>query len=315
VAVVPSLNGTIQIASTVIVVGCVSAYAADGTQFAFTARPADGSTGPDVYVWNTLDSLARPVTSDHDSLFASWVGTKLLLSRVVGGLPTTTLLDPATGVETPVPAGNAWRPATDPVAATAVWWDGTVARSSDGYGWVPGSGRLVLGAWPGGAAGQTVTSAPTDVAPTPTDAPTSSDAASPTDVPTATPTATSAQVASSAPTGSFGLEILASGALRDWQVRWDETGTALAVWVATGTAGMPGSLSLYAVNPVTGEANLASPLLNGAAAYEGFTLSGGRLTWSAPTSGGSSAVEVLAYAGSTIGQLELPFSPGTTLVR
>ena len=177
----------------------------------------------------------------------------------------------------------------------------------------------MLGAWPGGAAGQTATPAPTAVAPTPTDAPASSDAASPTDVPTdtsaAAPTTTPVQVASSAPTGSFGLEILASGALRDWQVRWDETGTALAVWVATGTAGMPGSLSLYAVNPVTGEANLASPLLNGAAAYEGFTLSGGRLTWSAPTSSGSSAVEVLAYAGSTIGQLELPFSPGTTLVR
>ena len=33
----------------------------------------------------------------------------------------------------------------------AVWWDGTVKLAADGVTWVPGKGRLVLGAWPDGA--------------------------------------------------------------------------------------------------------------------------------------------------------------------
>ena len=35
---------------------------ADGPRFAFTARPADGSGGPDVYVWRTDDPLAHAIT-------------------------------------------------------------------------------------------------------------------------------------------------------------------------------------------------------------------------------------------------------------
>ena len=37
-----------------------------------TARPADGSTGPDIYVWRVGDPEAHPVTTDHRSELGSW---------------------------------------------------------------------------------------------------------------------------------------------------------------------------------------------------------------------------------------------------
>ena len=67
VEVTPTTDGAIEIASDVVVVGSVAAYNDDGSRFAFTARPADGSAGPDVYVWNPSDARARAVTDDHAS--------------------------------------------------------------------------------------------------------------------------------------------------------------------------------------------------------------------------------------------------------
>lgn len=298
VSVTPQPDGTIQIAHDVIVVGSISAYSSDGTRFAFTARPADGSTGPDIYVWNTAESQARPVTSDHASLFAAWVHNSLLVSRVVNGTATTTLLDPTTGVAEPIAAGTAWRPAPGPGDSTAVWWDGTITRSEDGFGWVPGSGRLVLGSWPSGAAAlQPATASPADT-------PTPDPAASPAETPTPSPAAR-----------AFELQTLAQGPLREWQVRWDPSGATMAVWVATGAAGAPGLLSLYAIDPATGAANLATPLLSNAPAYGGFSLLAGRLTWSVPTTTGASVLDVLAWSGTSIGQIELTVGQGTTLIR
>ena len=72
-------------------------YNADGTRFAFTARPADGSAGPDVYVWDTADAVARAVTTDHRSILAGWDGQDLLVSRVVDDRPATFAVDSQTG--------------------------------------------------------------------------------------------------------------------------------------------------------------------------------------------------------------------------
>ena len=46
--------------------------------------------------------------------------------------------------------GAMWRPTVGPGRRTAAWWDGTVRRADDGVTWVPGKGRLILGAWPDG---------------------------------------------------------------------------------------------------------------------------------------------------------------------
>lgn len=266
VEITPAPGGTLEIAHGVIVVGTVSGYSADGTRFAFSARPADGSTGPDVYVWQTGDTEARPVTSDHGSLFASWFGDRLLVSRVTDGVPVTTLIDPVTGVEEPVAADRMWMPTAGPAQLTGVWWDGTVQPSEDGYSWVPADGNLILGAWPDGSDAQ----------------------------------------------------VLTTGAVHDWQVRWDDTGTALALWVSDGATGQAGRLSLYLRDPQTGAMNLDRPLLAGVAAYEGFSLRAGRVAWSAPvgeTPGDETTIDVLAWSGDTIGHLALPTLRGATVVR
>ena len=269
VEVTPAPDGALEIASGVVVVGSASAYSADGTQFAFTARPADGSAGPDVYVWQTTDALARQVTLDHGSLLAGWLGDQLLVSRVVDGNPTTSIVDPVTGAEEAVPAERMWRPTVGPRQRTGVWWDGTVTSSEDGFSWIPVDGQLVLAGWPDGAASQ----------------------------------------------------VLTTGVVRDWQVRWDESGTAVALWVTDGETGDAGRLSLYQIDPSTGAVNLDKPLLAGAPAFEGFSLHHGRLAWTAPTPGASgddpedTTVEVLAWSGESVGHLAVHGKRGAIVVR
>ena len=216
IAVSPTTGGAIEIARGVIVVGTVEAYAPDGSMFAFTARPSDGSSGPDVYVWTVGDAGARAVTTDHASMFSGWLGGRLLVSRVVDGQPVTVVIDPATQVETAVGGGPTWRPVVGPGRRTAVWWNGTVKLAHDGVTPVPGTGSLVLGAWPAGS-------------------------------------------------GSGKPQVLQSGPLGDWDVHWDEGGTVVAVWTTSNEGDTAGSLSLFAIDPATGRADLDHPLLDAVA--------------------------------------------------
>jgi hypothetical protein len=147
VAVTPRPDGAIEIASGVDVVSGPADYSADGTRFAFTARPADGSAGPDVYVWNTKDTVARAITNDHRSMFADWAGDDVLVSRVVDGVPSTTRVDATTGRSTGEPSRHAWLPTLSPDGTRATWWDGNVTLADDGVTWVPGDGNLVVGSW------------------------------------------------------------------------------------------------------------------------------------------------------------------------
>jgi hypothetical protein len=58
------------------------AYSDDGRWLALSATPADGSTGPDLYVWTVGDQKATVVTNDHQTYFASWHGGRILASSV-----------------------------------------------------------------------------------------------------------------------------------------------------------------------------------------------------------------------------------------
>jgi len=109
-------------------------------------------------------------------------------------------------------------------------------------------------------------------------------------------------------------QVLAKG-ITDWQVEWDAKGTVLAVWTSKGGPGDPGSLSLYAIDPETGRADLESPKLDGEPAFDGFSLKTGQLTWSAPAAGGDSTVQVLAWSGDKVGRIEILTEDGTTVVR
>lgn len=73
----PTVAATLAIASDVALVGEAAAYSPDGSWFAFTARPADGSAGPDVYVWHVGDAQAHRLTEDGRSYFGSWLGPEV----------------------------------------------------------------------------------------------------------------------------------------------------------------------------------------------------------------------------------------------
>jgi hypothetical protein len=146
VDVTPGPDGAIQIASDVVVVGPVAAYNRAGTRFAFTARPADGAAGPDVYVWNTSEPRARAVTTDHRSVFAGWHSGDLVVSRVGERGGRTWLVDPVDGTEAG-PVSDGWLPTISPDRRAAAWWDGSVKFGRDGVTPVTGAGDLVLGPW------------------------------------------------------------------------------------------------------------------------------------------------------------------------
>jgi hypothetical protein len=147
----PGLAEDLAIASDILVVGESAAFDADGSWFAFTARPSDGSGGEDVYVWHEGDQVVRALSTTGDTYFASWAGTEIVASRPGPGSldgesqPVSILIDPETGTERP--AGDLWRPFVDPAGTRAVAWVGSVTTSDDGGTVVPGTGRVELRPW------------------------------------------------------------------------------------------------------------------------------------------------------------------------
>ncbi len=82
----PSAAVTTPIIEGVVLVGPPPAYSPDGQWVAFSARPLDGSQGPDIYVWHVGDALAHALTSDHASVFSAWDLDEILGSAVVPDL-------------------------------------------------------------------------------------------------------------------------------------------------------------------------------------------------------------------------------------
>ncbi len=267
---------SIEIAEGLSVVDTTAAYAPDGSAFAFTARLADGSLGPDIYVWRVGEDTARPVTNDHRSVFGSWAGDAIVGSTVedADGVsePRAFVIDDPAGEPSLRPElGLVWRPVVDPTGGSAVYWSGTL-DPTDGPGWSPGEGRLVIGRWSDDATAG-------DVEPTPL-------------------------------TGDQDEErsetTIAEGPLTDWDVRWDETGERLAVWIADPENPGVGRLSLYVVDPFDGRIDLTSPPLLNEPALAGFSIDSGRLAWASPgdSTDASSRVLVLAWTPDGVGQVE-----------
>jgi hypothetical protein len=284
----PSPAGAIEIARGVEVVDTTAAYAPDGSAFAFTARPSDGSHGPDIYLWRVGDAEATAITSDHRSVFGSWTGDTIVGSTVVTSEDGTTS-EPAAFVISPdgdtnvrLPqTGLAWRPAVGPGSRSAVYWSGALEPTDNDLGWQTMAGRLVLGRWSidGDTSGG---SAPTPL------------------------------------TGNQTIEraetTIAEGPLADWDARWDETGTRLAVWIANADDPTIGTLSLYVVDPFDGRIDLSNPPLSRVPALAGFSIADGRLAWAAPASGTDTASRVLILAWTNEGFGQVESAPGDVLL-
>ena len=338
-------NAPLAIATNVVIVGEAASYSADGVWFAFSARPADGSQGPDIYVWRPGWPSAVPVTHDHQSIFSSWVDGRILASRALiesddatpsaapdasasptleatqtptpslapgesavpsvppMAHPQAFLLDPATGQETILEGIDAWLPSVDPTRRLVVYWDGTLRLDEATGEWQPDEGSLVLAPWP------TVP----EPAAQPSGSPSVDASGLPLD-PTATPIATPTFSLLSPPiTGSGSppprleepIAVLASGPLTNWDARWDETGTHLAVWIEDSLDRSLGRLTLHVIDPETSElVEQDEPIIE--LALPGFAIGNGRLVWATPggEDGEGTKVAVVAWTDDAIGSVE-----------
>jgi hypothetical protein len=263
----PSGGTAVAIVSDVTVVGQSAAYSPDGAWFAFTARPSDGSAGPDIYVWRVGDPQARPLTRDHASVFASWLGGELIGSRPEAGATADVevaaqsfALDPETGLETPI-VGAAWRPVVDPSGTWMVAWHGTLRLGPDGLTVIPATGALEVSRFdPDG-----------------------------TTEPAETPPA------------------VADGPFTEFDARWDETGRWLAVWLADPDATSPvGRLTLVGIDPDTGALERRTGAPQDVVALPGFSITDGRLAWATPPGQGGegSRVQIVAWTDDAVGAVE-----------
>jgi anti-sigma factor RsiW len=113
-------------------VGAPPAWSGDGSVLAFSAMPADGSSGPDLYVWRPGDGAALKVTHDQSTYFASWSGSRIVASRATDGgdglapLPSTVIFDLTTGEEQALHGVPLWLPQINSDATHAVAWHGTL---------------------------------------------------------------------------------------------------------------------------------------------------------------------------------------------
>lgn len=258
----------IAIASDLIVVGQTAAFSPDGAWFAFTARPADESHGPDIYAWRVGDDVAQPITSDHRSVFASWDDATIVGSRPiedVNGLPDgaeveaeTFLVDPATG-ESGTLADTGWRPVVSPARNRAIVYEGILTVRNGGREIAPSSGSLELRRW---------------------------------DPATGALDADAARIVEEADSR--------------FDARWDEDGEAFAVWVEDPADPSFGRLSLFFVDPETGAIEQPSNAPRNEPALAGFSIGKGRLAWATPAGQGGegSRVQIVAWTDDGVGKAE-----------
>lgn len=238
--------------------GSPPAWSRDGEVLAFSAMPADGSHGPDVYIWEPGDATARAITTDHSSYFASWSGRRIVVSRLSGETGSsaveTSVIDPQTLEERTVAGPQMWLPVVDPQRTRAVAWHGALEVTTAGPD--IGEGALYVVDWaalnPFGADDG--------------DAPPSNSA--------------EVELTPLQPWRDVGRQPVV-----DWNARWSTDGLILGVWVADAPTSSWGNLELFGVDAASGQLNTAEPLL-AQFAKRGFAIGSDRVAWIAPSAAG-----------------------------
>jgi len=218
-------------------------------------------------VWRVGDGSARAVTTDHVSVFASWAG-----ARMVGSRPNST------------------GPVTGEIAARSFFIDPATGLESAiaGSVWRPvadPTGHWGV-AWEG-------TVKPADD--TPTVVPSTGFLVLRRFIPDAGPDMTQAAPA-----------VVTDRPSPEFDVRWDVTGSWLAIWIADPDAGSFGRLSLVHVDPATGAIDRPTGAPQDVAALPGFSIADGRLAWATPPGQGGegSRVQIVAWTDKAVGTVE-----------
>jgi hypothetical protein len=346
----PAPTGTIApsaghaIVTGVVVVGD-AAYSEDGQWLAFSARPADQTTGPDLYTWHVGDDTANAVTADHRTFFAGWLGNRIIANRVgpdlvPDGPQSSDSVGPATVPATPTPPpATPADPSASPDASQVVVEDhpfafildpGTNAATPLGGSdvWHPTvdpEGRSVV-YWSGTlipdgtgtgwklGTGHLVLDGWLDGEPT------ASDAASPApaDGSPSPAGADGSPIPGVAAIGPAGHPVtLTEDAVAEFDASFDSTGTRLAIWVANPGDSTVGTLRLVVLDPETGDVDASVDPLPGVAALRGISIRPGRLAWVTPPGqdGQGSHVQVLAWRGRDFGQVRTVQGDGFFVAR
>jgi hypothetical protein len=280
------------------IVGLDPEFSADGLTLAFTARPNDHSTGPDVFVWRVGQDQAHAVTSSHADQLAGWLGGQVLISEFSGASASSGtaaagyasyVFDPKTGaverIDRPM-----LLPSSDSTGRFLVYWAGTVVFDRSSGMWHAGAGDLYFDSW------SNLTLTPSTFAPAvaPTDSPTPiatpADASlAPGETPADTPAAVPTDAGSQGQPPSATARILETadkpGQVQDWIVRWDASGRHAAVWVAESGRIDVGRLTVFAVDRTAGHAALVQALPGSDRVTNGLDFDDGHLVYTSTSDG------------------------------
>jgi hypothetical protein len=258
--------------------GAPPAWSRDGGILAFSAMPADGSHGPDVYVWRPGDERASAITSDHASYFASWSGRRIVFSRLLGDSSrsdsveiATVVIDPQTLDERVVDGPQMWLPVVDSQRMNAIAWQGRLDRRNGQP--VLRSGALYLVDWaalnpfriaqPGEQPATGVEMIPVHPGRDPADKP-----------------------------------------VVDWTVRWATDGRVVGVWEGETPNSAWGRLELFAFDRTEGR--LAGRLIDPELARRGFALGIDRVAWVGSSGEGAEGeLRVRTWGSDGVGGLRI----------
>jgi hypothetical protein len=286
--------------------GAPPAWSADGSVLAFSAMPADGHHGPDVYVWRPSDPLAQPITRDHNSYFASWSGSRIVVSRVASRVEdddspprsSTVVVDPSSGEQRDTNAPGLWLPAVNSLGTHALTWHGRLEWSGQLVS--PADGALYVADWSvldpfaaDGRPGAPIDPQPREVGrPTPPQlqlTPTPAAGATlETDSTSPLPAHSPAAERPPDPVPGYLTAVEEEryqlrGPVIDWQARWSRDGHVVGYWIADAPKASWGRLVIAMLAPDQGVVDRESPLLGPTLARRGFTFGFNRVAWVGPT--------------------------------
>jgi hypothetical protein len=322
--------------------GAPAAWSPDGSILAFSAVPADRSHGSDIYIWRPGDDVAVPLTTDHRSIFASWSGARIVVSRTTLADPKdpaapvtseTVVIDPGSAEERPVDLADSWLPSVDPTRHWVVYWKGRLA-AVDGV-ITPEAGELLVADWaaidpwaaddaaanpssaPDGSAKPGTESAPPTSRPTTKPVPTGAKpTASAGRTATAKPAVTNAGDATDTPAGASRVPVPTdspavpdrpdgvSGDTVDWVVRWAADGAAFGVWTASGHDQSTAGWLTVRSEP-SAESPAGDLLLGPNSARRSFALGADRVVWVTPLANGDGELWMATWGIDGSGTLRI----------